>query len=259
MGLSLPLISALAGICETYRASGSLLALGVQTIRANGPDVVRSIAPMRARPVGVLPVDVRDRDVYRAVGFDGSTSIDLFPGESPDRIVDLSAPFPSDMEGRFDAFLDSGTLEHVFDVRTACTGLINSLRIGGIAMHISPFGGFENHGFYQFGPKFFARLYAANGFHEMQSWIIGLTEDDNRGTVVPVADFDAALRPDPASYRSLVLFAARRSEVRPFVAPIDTHLVELAVPRALSLAPDVRMLDGLAAAGFGPVRRTATL
>ncbi len=259
MGLSLPLISALAGICETYRASGSLLALGVQTIRTNGPDVARVIGPLRGRPPEDLPSEVRDRDVYRALGFGESTSIDLFPGESPDRIVDLGAPLPDDMKGRFNAFLDSGTLEHVFDVRTACTGLINALRVGGVAIHISPFGGFENHGFYQFGPKFFARLYAANGFHQMQSWVIGLTEDDNRGSVVPVADFEASLRPDPAWFRSLVLFAARRAEVRPFAAPIDTHLAELSVPRSLALAPDARMVSGLAAAGFGPTGGNARL
>lgn len=250
MGLSLPLISALAGIARTYRIEGHLLALGVQTIRCGGGLTTQVLRDMRGPSVPALPDRCDHRDVYRGIGFARSTSIDLFDAEGPDRIVDLGAPMPADFAGAFDAYLDAGTLEHVFDVRASLTGLIGCLRVGGVAIHLSPFAGFENHGFYQFGPKLFARLYAANGFRDLQAWAIHLTEDDNRAFVEPILDHDAPIRADGAAYRSLLLYSARLVERVPFRTPIDTHLAECATPRDFILPPDTAMPAGLARSGF---------
>jgi SAM-dependent methyltransferase len=250
MGLSLPLISALAGIVQSYRVGGELLALGVQTIRCGGDPATQALRSMRGPSVAALPARCDHREVYRGIGFERSTSIDLFEAEGPDRVVDLGGPMPADFHGAFDAYLDAGTLEHVFDVRASLSGLIACLKPGGIAIHLSPLAGFENHGFYQFGPKLFARLYAANGFRDLQAWAIHLAEDCNRAIVEPILDHDAPLDVDPAAYHSLVLYSARLRERRPFRVPLDTHLADCAVPRELMMPPDQTMLAGLARSGF---------
>ncbi len=257
MGLSLPLISALAGLTQSYRVNGHLLALGVQTIRCDGESVTRVLRDMSGATIAALPTRCDHRDVYRGLGFARSTSIDLFEDEGPDRIVDLAEPMPSDFTGAFDAFLDAGTLEHVFDVRASLSGLMSCLKVGGIAMHLSPLAGFENHGFYQFGPKLFARLYAANGFRELQAWAIHLTEDDNRACVEPILDHDAPLRFNNSAYRSLLLYSARRTELAPWRTPLDSHLAECGVSREVLLAPQASMLAGLARSGFAPTMAQA--
>lgn len=250
MGLSLPLISALAGIVQSYRLGGDLLALGVQTIRCDGRHASRVLCDMRGPSASALPDRCDHRDVYRGIGFARSTSIDLFEAEGPDRIVDLGGPMPADFSGAFDAFLDAGTLEHVFDVRASLSGLAACLKPGGVAIHISPFAGFENHGFFQFGPKLFARFYAANGFRDMQAWLIHLTDDDNAATVAPVLDHDAPIRVPHTAYRSLLLYSARLAQRVSFRTPIDTHLAECATPASLLLPHDPAMLRGLARSGF---------
>ncbi len=250
MGLSLPLISALAGTVQHYGVSGHLLALGVQTIRCSGALTTRVLCDMLGNTVAPLPEPCTHRDVYRGIGFERSTSIDLFETEGPDRIVDLTGPMPVEFQGAFDAYLDAGTLEHVFDVRSSLTGLMGCLTIGGVAMHISPLGGFENHGFFQFGPKLFARLYAANGFEDLAAWTIGLTQDDNVATVTPIHDHDAPLRSEATAFRTLLLYSARLRERVPFRMPVDSHLAECGVPAHLLAAPDARMLAGLARSGF---------
>ena len=250
MGLSLPLISAIAGIAQSYGVGGSLLALGVQTIRCGGGLATQVLRDMRGHSLAPLPECCDHRDVYRGIGFAQSTSIDLFESEGPDRIVDLGAPMPDDFAGAFDAFLDAGTLEHVFDVRASLTGLISCLKLGGVAIHISPLAGFENHGFYQFSPKLFARLYAANGFHELQAWGIHLTEDDNRAFVEPILDHDAPIRIDLASHRSLLVYSARLAARVPFHPPLDTHLAGCDAPTELLMPPNPEMLAGLARSGF---------
>ena len=89
MGLSLPLISALAGIVQEYRIGGGLLALGVQTIRCGGGATTKVLRDMRGPSVEALPERCDHRDVYRGIGFERSTSIDLFETEGPDRLVEI--------------------------------------------------------------------------------------------------------------------------------------------------------------------------
>jgi hypothetical protein len=265
MGLSLPLIAALAGTVDSMSLRGELLALGVQTIRCDGQDISHMLARMRGGVAEALPPRANHRDVYGAIGFSKSWSVDLFPDESPDQLVDLTAPLPQTLHHRFDAFLDAGTLEHVFDLRAAFTGLLHSLAADGVAMHISPLDGFANHGFYQFGPKLLARLYAANGFHQMRAWIIDLETDTNRGCIAPVTAFDAPIERNCAMPYRLLFFAARKrtvasgsesgrcvqNAIEPCVSPIDTHLTSHAISPELIAPVDHVMIERLARAGFG--------
>jgi hypothetical protein len=254
MGLSAPLLAALGGVARQYALEGRLLALGVQTIRCDGATAARAIGATRGVCACAVPETADHRAVYAALGFASSTSVDLFPDEGPEEIVDLSQPLPVPFHGAFDAFLDAGTLEHVFDAPAALRGLMGALAPRGVAMHISPMDGFANHGFYQFGPKLFARLYAANGFAECSAWRIVLGGDDNAGVVEPIADLDAPVAPTETGARTLVLFAARRAAaVDAFTAPIDTHIAVAAGARAAqTLAPLPEVLEGLRALGFAP-------
>lgn len=256
MGLSLPLIAALTGIVDSYSIKGSILALGVQSIRCTGSEASKTMGLMRPGRIHKLSPITNHREIYSALGFLSSTSIDLYPDESPDRIVDLSKPLPADFGAAFDAYLDAGTLEHVFDLKVALAGLIECLRPGGVAIHISPLSGFENHGFYQFSPKLFARLYASNGFQELQAWIIGLGTDDNQGVVIPLMDHDAPLSIDPTYHRTLLLYSARLSEKTPLVVPVDSHLQEFTTPSNLVYAPTRQFLDGLDRADYTPNIKT---
>ena len=255
MGLSAPLLAALGGVARQYALGGRLLALGVQTIRCDGATAARAIGATRGSCALALPRTADHRAIYGALGFASATSVDLFPDEGPDELVDLSQPLPASFDGAFDAFLDAGTLEHVFDAPAALRWLMGSLAPRGVAIHISPMDGFANHGFYQFGPKLFARLYAANGFAECSAWRITLGEDDNAGIVEPIADLDAPIAPCETGARTLVLFAARRVvAVSAFTAPIDTHIATHAGAHdaALTARPPVEVLDGLRELGFAP-------
>jgi hypothetical protein len=221
MGLSAPLLAALGGVARQYALGGRLLALGVQTIRCDGATATRAIRATRGSCALALPKAADHRAIY----------------------------------GAFDAFLDAGTLEHVFDAPAALRGLMGSLAPRGVGIHISPMDGFANHGFYQFGPKLFARLYAANGFAECSAWRITLGGDDNAGIVEPIADLDAPIAPSETGARTLVLFAARRVvAVSAFTAPIDTHIATHAGAHeaAPTARPSAEVLEGLRELGFAP-------
>ena len=97
-----------------------------------------------------------DAAFFYTLGMQDVRALDVSDFEGAEITWDLNRPVTSELESRFDLILDSGTLEHVFDVNTAMRNLVKMLRPGGRVIHFSPANNFCNHGFYQFSPTFFA-------------------------------------------------------------------------------------------------------
>lgn len=80
-------------------------------------------------------------------------------------VHDLNAPLGDDLRGQFDWVVDGGSLEHVFDFPTAIRNCAGLLRAGGLFISICPVNNWMGHGFYQFSPELFFRVFdEAHGF-----------------------------------------------------------------------------------------------
>ena len=67
--------------------------------------------------------------------------------------------------GSYDAVLDFGCLEHVFDFPAAQRNCALLCKVGGHLLHALPANNLSGHGFYQFSPELFCNLYQpARGF-----------------------------------------------------------------------------------------------
>jgi len=85
----------------------------------------------------------------------------------------MNRPWPADdgRLGRYDAVLDFGCLEHVFDFPTAWRNCVDLCRVGGHLLHALPANNLAGHGFYQFSPELFFNLYREqNGFALLGVW-----------------------------------------------------------------------------------------
>jgi hypothetical protein len=100
------------------------------------------------------------------------TSIDV-PGSEyqPDMIHDLNQNIPLDLINKFNLVIDPGTIEHVFDVKTCLSNIINSLKIGGVVVHLVPIYSY-NGGYYSINPNVLNDFYCSNGFSDIKSYII---------------------------------------------------------------------------------------
>jgi hypothetical protein len=100
--------------------------------------------------------------------FLGATSItvlDASPYEGADTIHDMNTPVPTDWHGRYDAVIDGGSLEHIFNIPTAFANLANMLKVGGTIFINTPANNMMGHGFYQFSPELMFRIFSeVNGF-----------------------------------------------------------------------------------------------
>jgi hypothetical protein len=80
-------------------------------------------------------------------------------------IYDLNQPVPESLRGRFDAVIDAGTLEHVFNFPVALANLMKMVKVGGSIFITTAANNLCGHGFYQFSPELFFRTFTAeNGF-----------------------------------------------------------------------------------------------
>ena len=114
------------------------------------------------------------------------TSLDYSDYEASSLCHDLNEPIPDDWKGRYDLVLDGGTLEHVFNFPCAIRNGMELVAPGGHYLGCNPADQWLGHGFYQFGPELFFRVFTPqNGFEVID---VLLVEDVVDGAVYKVSD-----------------------------------------------------------------------
>lgn len=110
--------------------------------------------------------------MFRALGAVKIDSIDVSDFEGASVVHDLNNVVESDMWGEYDAVVDGGTLEHVFNFPEALRSMMRMTRLGGHIFIHAPANNQCGHGFYQFSPELFYRaLSPASGF-EVQRMVL---------------------------------------------------------------------------------------
>jgi hypothetical protein len=99
---------------------------------------------------------------YKAfLDYEKLTAID-FHGTPDARQIDLN--YPVTLGEQFDIVLNGGTAEHVFNVFQFFRSTHEFTKPGGLMLHVLPFRGWLEHGFYSFNPTFFWDVALANGY-----------------------------------------------------------------------------------------------
>jgi hypothetical protein len=94
-----------------------------------------------------------------------TSSIDASSYEGATHILDMNQPIAQDLKERFTVVLDSGTLEHIFNFPTAIRNCMEMVQLNGHFIAIAPCNNHAGHGFYQFSPELFFRVFdEQNGF-----------------------------------------------------------------------------------------------
>lgn len=89
-------------------------------------------------------------DLFDELGFQTIHSLDVHSDENPTYLIDLCQPIPNELICQYDLVYDGGTLEHVFDIKSALYNIVSMVKKGGRVIHMSPMNGWINHGFYMF-------------------------------------------------------------------------------------------------------------
>jgi hypothetical protein len=98
----------------------------------------------------------------------GAESVDSFDASSFEQATvlhDFNQPIAERLHAQYEAVVDCGSLEHIFNVPVALANLMKMTSVGGHLILITPANNFCGHGFYQFSPELFFRVFdQSNGF-----------------------------------------------------------------------------------------------
>jgi hypothetical protein len=110
-----------------------------------------------------IPIDMDQ--FFVSLGAKRLDALDASNFEGAQLLHDLNEPLPESLRGGYDAVVDAGTLEHVFNVPTAFRNAMDAVKVGGHFFAALPANNMCGHGFYQFSAEFFYRVFCAeNGF-----------------------------------------------------------------------------------------------
>lgn len=165
-----------------------------------------------ATPLGVYA----DGFLHEALGAERVDSMDASPYEGATIVHDLNQPVGPEFHAAYDAVIDGGSLEHIFNVPVALANLMRMAKVGGRVYSLWPANNMCGHGFFQFSPEFAYRVF--NEQHGFQAERVALVESrfpsveiSTRRLVLDVTD------PDILGHRAL------RMSARPALLMVQAH------------------------------------
>ena len=129
---------------------------------------------------GLIAADSKDTfavDTYaetflKMLGAEITDSLDASAYEEASMIHDLNLPLPKEMRSKYSVVIDGGSLEHVFNFPIAIQNCMNLIETDGYYIGITPSNNFLGHGFYQFSPELYYRIFSpSNGFRMVKMYL----------------------------------------------------------------------------------------
>jgi hypothetical protein len=158
--------------------------------------------------------------LLEALGAIEICSFDSSEYEGASNVHDFNSPIDESLKNSFTAVIDGGTLEHIFNFPVAIKNCMELVEVGGHFIGITPTNNWGGHGFYQFSPELFFRIFSeTNGFR-----IVRMIMFENR----PEADWFEVADPDAIKERvslvnahatTLLVLAAKVASVQIFTSP----------------------------------------
>lgn len=109
-------------------------------------------------------------ELFDAVGIE-YLSFDIAVGYKTE-VADLNSyTLPARHRGAFDMVLNFGTTEHIIHQYNSFKTIHDATRPGGIMWNALPGGGYVDHCYFTYHPRFFLDLAAANGYSLERYWI----------------------------------------------------------------------------------------
>lgn len=160
-------------------------------------------------------------ELFRFLGATTLDSADYSDYERASFVFDMNRPNPPELNSRFTAVIDGGSLEHIFNFPQAMTNCMNMVAIGGHFIGMTPANNFFGHGFYQFSAELFFRVFdETNGF-ALERMV--LVEDDQCGyewfSVKDPAVAGERVTLTSAAQSQLFVIARKVAQRFPFLSP----------------------------------------
>ncbi len=231
MGIDAHNLALLAHAADLGVSYARTIGVGRQVVFVDPPQLERVRAWRGHPPLPDAAASPRYFEPLMHGWFGASTvdSVDASPYEGATRIHDLNLPWPEPVAeaDRYDAVLDFGCLEHVFDFPTAWRNVVQLCRVGGHVLHALPANNLCGHGFYQFSPELFWNLYREpNGFAVLGMWMATKSDLAHWWRVADPRALHRRVNLANAAQTYLMVVARKERDVAAFATPQQSDYAE---------------------------------
>lgn len=143
----------------------SVIELGSQDIPVPQDELGLVFSDLLGMPLPGNGGSYTPRDLYHGMGFKNYQCIDLDGRHNAHRF-DLNKDILKEynFHQKFNLVTNHGTSEHCFNQSQVFKNIHDLCSPGGIMLHVLPFQGYVNHGFFNYQPCFFRYLAEANNY-----------------------------------------------------------------------------------------------
>ncbi len=110
--------------------------------------------------------------LLQLLGAERISSIDASGYEGASIMHDMNFPISDELKNSFSLVIDAGSLEHIFNFPTAIKNCMEIVAEGGHLLLMTPANNFTGHGFYQFSPELFFRIFSGSNGFEVERAIV---------------------------------------------------------------------------------------
>lgn len=168
------------------------ITLGRMNLYATKTDISELENRYKTSAKTVEEVSFRDKyaePLFEILGAKINQSLDFSDYEGASNLHDMNKPVPEAMHGKYSVVFDGGTIEHVFNFPVCITNCMRMLKPGGHFISIAPCNNLMGHGFYQFSPELYYRVFSPeNGFEVVKMFIAAQGANDKMGDWYEVLD-----------------------------------------------------------------------
>lgn len=129
-------------------------------------------------------------------------------------IIDLNLPIDEAFHCKYDLVIDTGTLEHCFNVGTAFMNMCSLVKVGGYLITAAPMSKM-NHGFWNFSPCVYDNFFSKNKFSI--EFIAGFQMQKNKAIRIDIQNNNRFLAPSEC----ILAVVAKRLEKVNLTFPIQ--------------------------------------
>jgi SAM-dependent methyltransferase len=164
MGIRLQSLDVIKAAAQGTEGRDAIWAMGSQICTFSPDNGNRWLVQNDFNPVLDTDWCEDPQTVFQAMGF--SEYVDIDVNDQARRRVDLTQSLPDNCVGAADLIVDSGTLEHIFELPTALRNMNRILKPGGVILHLTPVTFFD-HGYVNVNPCLYSDFYKANGYTQL--------------------------------------------------------------------------------------------
>jgi hypothetical protein len=110
--------------------------------------------------------------LFESLGATEVRSIDASAYEYASDIHDLNEPLPDHLAGRFTVAVESGTIEHVFNLTEALRSAMRLPEVGGHLVFMTPCNNAPGHGLHQLTPELLYRAFSPDNGYTVKRFLL---------------------------------------------------------------------------------------